>query len=344
MNPACQLIAGWIVRTPVWLLWRTKLSAIALFLLAGAAFAESNATGGGSVVFDAIPNSPGYFILPDGGRYSIIRANVMRLGDEYFVDHYFWQKPETERIRRHRIVADQSGGASFDPNLAKCCKYDEEIPSINLLSDALTGYSAAVQRGAAWPEPRGLESYKIDGMLTKSSYGGCDPLKNFTSVSFAKIDPSMKRIDEISRDKSLIVLSDVPVINSRSLFTPERCPRLRREGYEHDLKAISPYLYFYKVGQAKLIRANGLPLSMVVRNIFDDFCTFLSYRDEKNEERKITLLYTSAEVVAQILQDVPGGAQENELELDQYSRVNSMSFDALSRTLYRFNCTTVQMN
>lgn len=160
------------------------------------------------------------------------------------------------------------------------------------------------QRGREMPEePGDFDRYIADGLLVKSFAMGCDPLADYTRVSFARTDSSLKRINEVNHNRSLVMLSDVPASIDEKYYYSGKCPVfVEKEGYlkpeakvELQLRAVSADFDIYRLEHKFLLATSDYPFAVLVDNLADDFCIIIDSRDVTGKARKIAFMYTSAE-------------------------------------------------
>lgn len=337
------------------------LGVLGLLGWAGASLAESGISPG-SVIFDFPHSSPRNYILPDGEEYFFTRYIINQRSDgPYYVDRYYNRRRngEIDRLYRTVITFDTEGNASLDlnPKTKKdAIKYKlirRILPESNFtrgVEDYFRRRNFMAQRGREMPEePRDFDRYITDGLLVKSFAMGCDPLADYTRVSFARTDSSLKRINEVNHNRSLAMLSDVPASIDEKYYYSGKCPVfVEKEGYlkpeakvELQLRAVSADFDIYRLERKFLLATSDYPFAVLVDNLADDFCIIIDSRDVTGKARKIAFMYTSAENLSRLLPNV-WTRRDSETVYQRYTKDNLISFDVLSRSLSDSSCTTVR--
>ena len=337
------------------------LGVLGLMSCISACLAESGVSPG-SVIFDFPHSSLGNFILPDGEEYFFTRYIINQRSDgPYYVDRYYNRRlnGEIDRLYRTVIAFDAEGKASLDMN-PKTRQDDIKyklvrwvLPESNFsrrVEDYFRRRKLMAQSDREMPEePYDFDRYIADGLLVKSFPMSCDPLADYTRVSFARTDSSLKRINEVNHKRSLVMLSDVPAIMNEKYYFSGKCPVfVEKEGYlkpeanvELQLRAVSADFDIYRLEHKFLLATSSYPFAVLVDNLAEDFCIIIESRDVTGKPRRIAFMYTSVENLSRLLPNV-WTRRDSETVYQRYTKDNLISFDVLSRSLSDSSCTTVR--
>lgn len=320
---------------------RIMIGAFCLCAVAGAGLAGNNVITEDSLVFNVMPTTPGYFNLGNG-QYSFQFHAVLRVKGEYFADQRFFSKNDWGRGHRHRIVFDEKGRASFDPKTTWVSKSDDgALPSLDRLSEQWLDYAARIKQGRTSTPPKDIEDYQRDGMLVRKTKGGCDPLKNSTRISFAKVDAQLNRTDELNYDRSLVILSETPLASPAGKATLDECPDLVNNYGEHVLKANAFDFSLFKVERNFVLAPTGLPLTILLQDPIDDFCAIIRYRNGIGQQRDLTIIYASSQI-ASGFRRVSESGSVSLTDYKAYLAENLESYGMLGFWARSLGCTVVE--